>query len=92
MTTIGMPQQLLTQGVGGPGGGPGPTMPQAMMPQGMPGLPAGGIDPQRIMAYIQALRGGVGGMPGGAPQGGGGGGGLQIGGEPLSPLKLSPFG
>ncbi len=64
---IGQPQQLLAQGVGGPGGGPGPTIsPQMMAPPG-PGMGGGGLEAMmqdpRIMQYIQSLRNG-GGMTG----------------------------
>ena len=68
MSMIGQPQQILSQGVGAPGGGAGPTIPPQMMPPPGPGIGMGGglqglMNNPRISAYIQALRGG-GGMPG----------------------------
>lgn len=74
MGQIGMPQQMLAQGVGAPGGGAGPTIPPQMMPPPGPGIGMGGgmqglaQDP-RIMAYIQALRQGGGGLSGAMPGG-----------------------
>ncbi len=69
MGMIGQPQQLLAQGVGGPGGGAGPTIPPQMMPPAGPGIGMGGglqalMSDPRALAYINALRSGGGAMPG----------------------------
>lgn len=64
-----MAGQMMQGGVGGPSGGMGgPQIPQQMMPQQMPPAMQGGVpgnmqqamqDP-RVMAYLNALRGGMG--------------------------------
>lgn len=76
MGMIGQPQQMLAQGVSGGGpAGAGPTIPQQMMPPPGPGIGMGGIGMQQLMqdpralAYINALRGGPGGLTGALPGG-----------------------